>query len=187
MNITETAVFGGGCFWCTEAVFKILKGVVSVAPGYAGGMKPNPTYEEVCRGDTGYAEVVKIDYDPAVLSFQDLLTVFFATHDPSTPNRQGNDVGPQYRSAIFFTTSLQKEAAIQFIKELNGSSPAGRPVVTELAPLDTFYAAESYHKDYYARNKSAPYCQVIINPKLKKVQQKFSELLADKEKTKEER
>ena len=173
----ETAVFGGGCFWCTEAVFKMLNGVKSVTPGYAGGTKPNPTYEEVCGGNTGHAEVVKIEYDPALVKYQMLLTIFFASHDATTLNRQGADVGTQYRSAIFYTTDRQKEESLKFITELNGSSKEGSAVVTEIKPLDKFYEAENYHRDYYAKNKDKPYCQVIIAPKLQKVQKEFAELL----------
>jgi peptide-methionine (S)-S-oxide reductase len=174
----EIAVFGGGCFWCTEAVFKELKGVVSVMPGYSGGAKENPTYEDVCSGMTGHAEVTKITYNPKLITYNDLLTVFFATHDPTTLNRQGNDVGTQYRSVIFYTGEAQKREAEEFIKELKDS---GLGVVTEVKPLEKFYEAEDYHRDYYARNSSAPYCQVIINPKLKKVQEKFAELLSKNE------
>ncbi|MBX4197753.1 peptide-methionine (S)-S-oxide reductase MsrA [Candidatus Parcubacteria bacterium] len=173
----EIAVFGGGCFWCTEAVFKMLKGVTAVMPGYAGGNTPQPNYDDVCSGKTGHAEVVQIEFDPSVAAYHDLLTVFFATHDGSQKNRQGNDVGTQYRSAIFYTTPEQKSEAELFIQELNGSSKEGNPIVTEVAPLDTFYPAESYHQDYFARNQTAPYCQLIINPKLDKVQHKFAELL----------
>jgi peptide-methionine (S)-S-oxide reductase len=173
----ETALFGGGCFWCTEAVFKMLKGVISVAPGYAGGTTKNPTYEQVCNGNTGHAEVIKIEFDPKEITFHDLLTVFFSSHDPSTLNRQGNDVGTQYRSAIFYTTPEQKQEAEFFIQELNTSSKEGKPIVTEVTPLDQFYEAEDYHKDYFARNQDAAYCQLVINPKLDKVQQKFAELL----------
>ncbi len=178
---TEKAVFGGGCFWCTEAVFKMLKGVTSVMPGYAGGTMKNPTYEDVCAGTTGHAEVIQIEYDPAVISFHDLLTVFFASHDPSTVNRQGNDVGTQYRSVIFYSTPAQKQDAEFFIQELNGSTSEGKPIVTEIAPLDMFYPAESYHQDYFARNASAPYCQLVINPKLDKVQHSFEKLIKDQE------
>ena len=173
----ETAVFGGGCFWCTEAVFKMLKGVKSVLPGYSGGAKPNPTYEEVCGGQTGHAEVIEIKYDPAQIKFRDLLTVFFATHDPTTMNRQGADVGTQYRSVIFYTTEAQRDEAAEFIAELNESSEAGSPIVTEIVPLDKFYPAENYHRDYYAKNKGNPYCEVVINPKLQKVQKEFAKLL----------
>lgn len=173
----ETAVFGGGCFWCTEAVFKMLKGVVSVTPGYAGGIKPNPTYEEVCGGATGHAEVIRIEYDPQEISFRDLLTVFFATHNPTSINRQGNDVGTQYRSAILYTSETQKEEAEGFIKELNESTPEGKPIVTEVKPLEKFYEAENYHRDYYGNNKGNPYCELVINPKLQKVQERFTDLL----------
>jgi len=175
--IKEIAVFGGGCFWCTEAVFKELRGVVSVMPGYAGGTTPNPTYAQVCGGNTGHAEVIKIDYDPAQITYEDLLTVFFATHDSTTMNRQGNDVGAQYRSIILYTSEEQKEKAEKFIAELNLSAQEGSPVITEVKPLDIFYEAENYHRDYYAANKDQPYCQLIIQPKLQKVQQKFATLL----------
>ncbi len=175
----EVAVIGGGCFWCTEAVFKMLKGVSSVLPGYAGGTKPNPSYDDVCGGKTGHAEVIKIEYDPSQVRFEDLLTVFFASHDPTTLNRQGNDVGTQYRSVILFTTPKQKTDAENFIKELNASNPNGKPIVTEVKPLDVFYEAENYHQNYFARNPGNPYCEVVINPKLEKVQEKFAKLLAD--------
>lgn len=177
MNKKEVAVFGGGCFWCTEAVFKMLKGVESVLPGYAGGTVPNPTYEQVCNGDTGHAEVIKIEYDPALVSFKTLMTVFFATHDGSSRNRQGNDVGPQYRSIILYSTPEQKTEAESFIKELNDSNVEGKPIVTEVVPLEKFYEAENYHKDYFARNPEQAYCQIVINPKLEKVQEQFAELL----------
>lgn len=173
----EVAVFGGGCFWCTEAVFKMLKGVESVTPGYAGGTKPNPTYDEVCGGETGHAEVTRIEYDPALVSFKTLMTVFFATHDPTTVNRQGNDIGTQYRSIILYTTPTQKEEAEAFIKEIDASSKDGDPVVTEVKPLDIFYEAENYHKDYFARNPEQAYCQLVVSPKVAKVQEKFAELL----------
>ncbi|MDD5050134.1 MAG: peptide-methionine (S)-S-oxide reductase MsrA [Candidatus Pacebacteria bacterium] len=181
---TEIAVIGGGCFWCTEAVFKMLRGVSSVLPGYAGGEKPNPSYEDVCGGKTGHAEVIEIKFDPAQVRFEDLLTVFFASHDPTTMNRQGNDVGPQYRSIILYTTPEQKTKAENFIKELNASNPNGKPIVTEIKPLDIFYEAENYHQNYFARNPGNSYCEVIINPKLEKVQEKFANLLADKSKQK---
>jgi len=173
----EIAVFGGGCFWCTEAVFKMLGGIISVMPGYAGGTKENPTYEEVCSGTTGHAEVIRIEYEPDKISFRSLLTVFFGSHDPTTKNRQGNDVGTQYRSVIFYTTPEQKAEAERFIKEINDSNPAGAPIVTEVAPLPNFYEAENYHRDYFAKNPGAPYCEIVINPKLEKVKQKFAELL----------
>ncbi len=173
----ELIVLGGGCFWCTEAVFKILKGVVSVEPGYSGGLTENPTYEDVCISNTGHAEVIKIEYDPKIISLEDILTVFFATHDPTTKNRQGNDVGEQYRSIILYNTENQKEISEKFIKELNKSDNDGKPIVTQVKPLDRFYPAENYHKDYYEKNKNQPYCQVVINPKLKKVQEKFKSLI----------
>jgi peptide-methionine (S)-S-oxide reductase len=175
--MTEIAVFGGGCFWCTEAVFKMLTGVVSVVPGYAGGKTPNPTYDQVCRGDTGHAEVTRIEYDPAQISFRTLMTVFFATHDPTTVNRQGNDVGTEYRSIILYTTPKQQEEAETFIREVDESTKQGDPVVTEVKPLETFYEAENYHKDYFARNPDKAYCNLIISPKVEKVQKEFAELL----------
>ena len=176
-NKKEIAVFGGGCFWCTEAVFKMLKGVSSVLPGYAGGTTKNPTYDEVSGGNTGHAECIQIEYDPKEVKYQDLLTVFLGSHDPTTLNRQGNDIGTQYRSVIFYTTPEQKESADSFIKDLNDSSKEGKPAITEVFPLDTFYVAENYHKDYYERNKDAGYCQLVINPKLEKVQHNFAQLL----------
>ncbi|MSU74167.1 peptide-methionine (S)-S-oxide reductase [Candidatus Kaiserbacteria bacterium] len=176
--MNEVAVFGGGCFWCTEAVFKMLKGVTAVVPGYAGGDTPNPSYEAVCSGRTGHAEVTRIEYDPAQVSFTTLLTVFFATHDPTTLNRQGADVGTQYRSTIFYTTPTQKEEAEVFIHEIDASTKEGNPVVTEVTPLTNFYEAESYHKDYFARNPEQSYCNLIISPKVEKVQKQFATLLA---------
>lgn len=173
----EMAVFGGGCFWCTEAVFSILKGVTAVEPGYAGGHVDNPTYKAVCGGETGHAEVIRITYDPTVISYQQLLTVFFASHDPTTLNRQGNDVGTQYRSVILTTNTAQQTEAQTFVDELNASHADGDPIVTEVAPLTKFYEAEQEHKDYYARNSNQGYCQVVINPKLVKVQKEFSALL----------
>ncbi|MDQ3076490.1 MAG: peptide-methionine (S)-S-oxide reductase MsrA [bacterium] len=173
----EIAVFGGGCFWCTEAVFKMLKGVSIVKPGYAGGIIDNPTYDQVCGGKTGHAEVIHIEFDPSEIKYDDLLTVFFASHDPSTLNRQGNDVGTQYRSVVFYTTLEQKEATEKFIKDLNDSSLEGKPAVTEVTPLPTFYEAENYHHDYFANHPENGYCEVIINPKVEKVQKKFADLL----------
>jgi len=174
---TEAAIFGGGCFWCTEAVFDELSGVLSVMPGYAGGSVKNPTYEQVCGGGTGHAEVIRIEFDPSEIGFKDLLTVFFATHDPTTLNRQGNDVGTQYRSAILYANDEQKRAAEEFIKELNDTKAFGRPVVTTLEPLGEFYEAEDYHQKYYARNPYQPYCQFIIPPKLQKLHKQFADLL----------
>jgi peptide-methionine (S)-S-oxide reductase len=174
---SAVAVFGGGCFWCTEAVFDELRGVKSVASGYAGGSTKNPTYEEVCGGRTGHAEVIKIEFDPGEIAFKDLLTVFFATHDPTTLNRQGNDVGTQYRSAIFYANEEQKREAEAFIKELNDSKAFGKSVVTTLEPLGEFYEAEDYHQKYYANNPYQPYCQYMIPPKLNKLHKQFGALL----------
>ena len=177
MNNNEVIVLGGGCFWCTEAVFKMLEGVISVEPGYSGGNTNNPTYEEVSSGNTGHAEVIKIEYNPEIISLDDILTVFFASHDPTTKNRQGNDIGEQYRSVIIYSTDEQKETSEKFIKELNNSNNKGAPIITEVKMLEKFYPAEDYHKNYYENNKNQPYCQVVINPKLEKVQNKFKELL----------
>ncbi|HUO75545.1 MAG TPA: peptide-methionine (S)-S-oxide reductase MsrA [Candidatus Paceibacterota bacterium] len=170
------AVFGGGCFWCTEAVFNMLRGVISVAPGYAGGTVAHPTYEQVSSGTTGHAEVIRFEYDPAVISYDDLLNVFFATHDPTTVNRQGNDEGPQYRSVIFYSDDAQRQAAEAFIAKLNETKDGGR-IVTTVEPLKEFWPAEDYHLKYYEHHKDEPYCQLVINPKLAKVQEKFSSLL----------
>jgi peptide-methionine (S)-S-oxide reductase len=177
MENTQTAVFGGGCFWCTDAVFKMLDGVISLTSGYTGGTVPNPTYQQVSGGNTGHAESLKIEFDPSRVTFRDLLTIFFATHDATTLNRQGADVGTQYRSAIFYTNDEQKAEAEAFIKELDASSKDGDPVVTEVTPLDIFYPAESYHQDYYANNPSQGYCRIVIAPKLQKVQEHYAELL----------
>ena len=169
----EVAVFGGGCFWCTEAVFTELKGVVSVVPGYAGGPTPSPTYVEVCSEETGHAEVIRIQFDPSQITYQDLLAVFFATHDPTTLNRQGADRGTQYRSIILYTSDAQREQAEAFISELNWSGSQGGPVVTEVAPLNGFYEAEPEHKQYYLENPGSMYCQIVIRPKVEKVRKDF--------------
>ena len=173
----EIAVFGGGCFWCTEAVFDELRGVISVMPGYAGGSLKNPTYDDVCDGRTGHAEAIRIEFDPSAISYRDLLTVFFATHDPTTLNRQGNDVGTQYRSIVLYAGTEQKKQAEGLIQELNDSSAFGEPVVTEVKPLGDFYEAEDYHRKYFANNSYQPYCQFIISPKLQKLQKRFADLL----------
>lgn len=175
-NKNEVAILGGGCFWCTEAVFNSLRGVVSVTPGYAGGDLETPTYEDVSTGKTGHAEVIRIEYNPSEISFNDLLTVFFAVHDPTTPNRQGNDIGSQYRSIIIYTTKDQKDQAEAFIKELDRNTK--EKIVTELKPLDSFFEAESYHHKYYEKNQNQPYCQLVISPKLDKLKEKFTALLA---------
>ncbi len=173
----EQIVLGGGCFWCTEAVFKMLRGVISVEPGYAGGHTHNPTYYDVATKDTGHAEVIRITFDPSILSLHDILTVFFASHDATQVNRQGNDIGPAYRSIILYTSKEQEASARTFITSLEASSAGGDPIATEVAPLDTFYPAEQEHIDYYARNQNQGYCQVIIAPKLQKVQKEFAALL----------
>jgi peptide-methionine (S)-S-oxide reductase len=172
---TQTAVFGGGCFWCTEASFQNLKGVLNVVPGYAGGQVEAPTYEEVCSGRTGHAEVVRVTYNPDVISYKDLLKVFFATHDPTTRDRQGNDSGTQYRSVILYADEQQKKEATDFIAELN-KDLKGR-IVTEVSPLTAFYAAEDYHHNYFKNNPSAGYCQFIISPKMTKLREEFAEML----------
>ncbi len=174
---TEIAVFGGGCFWCTEAVFKMLRGVISVESGYAGGTTLNPTYYQVSNGETGHAEVIKIEYDPAQISFKNLLTVFFGSHDATQVNRQGNDVGTQYRSVVVYADETQKKEAEDFIQALNESSKEGTAIATTMTPLTKFYPAEQEHVDYYARNKEQGYCEIIIAPKLQKVQEKFADLL----------
>lgn len=175
-STTQTAIFGGGCFWCIEAVFEQLKGVVSVMPGYAGGQTPKPTYDAVCSGETGHAEVLRVEYDPAIISYKDLLTVFFASHNPTTLNRQGNDVGTQYRSIILYTTEEQKSETLAFIKELN-EGDLKNAVVTEVVPLETFYEAEAYHHHYFLTHPEQAYCQFVINPKLEKVRERFSQLM----------
>lgn len=173
----EIAVFGGGCFWCTEAVFLSLKGVISVMPGYTGGTIPNPDYQKVLAGNTGYVESIKIEYDPEAISFEDLLSVFFNTHDPTTMNRQGNDVGTQYASVIFYANEKQKKIAEKTIKELEKAKAYDRMIVTELRPLGEFYPAEEYHRNYYRLHKDAPYCSLIIAPKLEKMQERFYKLM----------
>lgn len=175
----QTIIFGGGCFWCTEAVFRMLKGVVSVEPGYAGGNVKNPSYEQVSGGNTGHAEVIKIEYDNDIVPLETLLTVFFATHDSTTKNRQGNDVGTQYRSIILFENDSQKEICEKFTTDLNNSSELGAPITTEVKMLETFYPAEDYHKNYYENNKQQGYCQVVINPKLVKVKNSFRSLMKE--------
>ena len=173
----QTATLAGGCFWCLEAVFDEVKGVHGVESGYAGGTMPNPSYRAVCNGDTGHAEVVQIHFDPNVVSYHDLLNVFFAIHDPTTMNRQGNDVGPQYRSAIFYHDDEQKKVAEELIKSLNAQKIWDRPIVTEVTKLDNFYMAEDYHQEYFARNTFQPYCQAVVAPKVAKFRKHFIEML----------
>ena len=173
----ESATLAGGCFWCLEAVFLRLRGVSRVESGYAGGHVENPGYRAVCTGSTGHAEVVQVDYDPAQLSFGELLEVFFAIHDPTTLNRQGADVGTQYRSAIFYHDLTQKQVAERTIAELNAQQIWDNPIVTEIVPLTKFYPAEDYHREYYDRNPEQGYCQVVISPKVAKLRQKFASKL----------
>ncbi|ANI88463.1 peptide-methionine (S)-S-oxide reductase [Arachidicoccus ginsenosidimutans] len=169
----DTATFGTGCFWCTEAIFQRLKGVEKVVSGYSGGTIPNPTYEEVCTGTTGYAEVCQIFYNPSEISFDELLKVFWQTHDPTTLNRQGNDVGPQYRSVVFFHNEEQKNKAEKYKTELNKSGAWANPVVTAIEPYSNFYSAENYHQNYYNNNPRQMYCQYVIKPKLEKFEKVF--------------
>ncbi|PWG62564.1 peptide-methionine (S)-S-oxide reductase MsrA [Sediminicurvatus halobius] len=168
-----TATLGGGCFWCLEAVFQRLEGVNHVTSGYAGGHTPNPDYRSVCTGRTGHAEVVQIDYGPERIDFETLLEVFFTIHDPTTRDRQGNDVGPQYRSIILWHDETQRDTARAVIERLQGEGAFRDPIVTELKPLERFYPAEAYHQDYYRENAAQPYCQIVIAPKLKKALDRF--------------
>lgn len=170
-------MFGGGCFWCTEAIFAMLKGVSKVEPGYAGGATENPTYERVSTGDTGHAEVIRVTYDPGVITYEDLLAVFFGSHDPTTLNRQGADVGEQYRSVILYQADEEKATAERIAREIQESLKDGTTVVTQILPLGTFFPAEDYHREYFANNASAPYCQLIIEPKVEKVRKRFAELV----------
>ena len=169
----EVATLGGGCFWCTEAVSSELKGVEQVEPGYSGGSVPNPTYEQVCSGTTGHAEVLQITFDPNVISFREILDVFFATHDPTTLNRQGNDVGTQYRSVIFYHDEEQKATAEKVIQELTKAKTWDAPIVTQVEPFKAFYEAEEYHKNYFKRHPEQAYCQVVIAPKIAKFKKLF--------------
>lgn len=174
----ETAVLGGGCFWCLEPVFAALRGVVSVEPGYAGGHVDNPGYEAVCEGDTGHAEVVQVQFDPTVIAFTDILEVFFALHDPTTRDRQGNDVGTQYRSVVFCQHAGQEQAVRRMMAELDREGAHGAPIVTEVAGPATFFPAEDYHRRFFERNPRQPYCMALIPPKLAKLRRRFSPLLA---------
>jgi peptide-methionine (S)-S-oxide reductase len=173
----EVATLAGGCFWCLEAVYDDLKGVVDVVSGYTGGHVRNPSYREVCTGTTGHAEAVQITFDPAQITYRELLEVFFSIHDPTTLNRQGADVGTQYRSAIFYHTAEQKKTAEAVMTALQVDNPWGRPIVTELAPMEAFYPAEEYHQEYFARNPEQGYCTVVIAPKLEKFRHKFTHRL----------
>lgn len=171
------AVFGGGCFWCTEAVFDSLEGVQKVEPGYCGGHVEHPSYEQVCNKDTGHIEVIRVTFDPGVVSFESLLEVFFATHDPTTPGRQGNDVGPQYESVIFYQDAFQLESARKVIEAVDAGAGHGAPVCTQLKPAVTFWLAEDYHHDFYARNPGQGYCQFVVAPKVQKFRARFADRL----------
>ena len=173
----QSAVFGGGCFWCIEPVFERLQGVTSVLPGYAGGRTADPTYNQVCSGDTGHAEVIKVEFDPSQISYRSLLAVFFGIHDPTTLNRQDHDHGTQYRSIILYATEDQRCEAEAFIDGLQGSHAFPNPIVTEVKPLDRFYPAESDHREYYKNNFEQPYCRFVINPKVEKFEKEFDDLL----------
>jgi peptide-methionine (S)-S-oxide reductase len=173
----EVATLAGGCFWCLEAVFEQLRGVDKVESGYAGGIVAEPTYHQVCTGDTGHAEVVQITFDPSVITYREILDVFFATHDPTTLNRQGPDFGTQYRSAIFYHTPEQKEAAEQRIRELNAAKIWDAPIVTQVVPLQAFYRAEDYHQGYFRANPGQPYCQAVVSPKVAKFRKQFTSKL----------
>jgi peptide-methionine (S)-S-oxide reductase len=177
MPNSETAVLGGGCFWCLEAVFDRLQGVTSVESGYMGGHVNKPTYQQVCNGDTGHVEVVRITFNPAEITFRDLLDVFFEIHDPTTLNRQGNDVGEQYRSVVFYASPEQKAQAEQAIAELNKARVWPSPIVTTVEPAKEFFVAEGYHQEYYANNSLQPYCMFVISPKVKKFEKKFAQRL----------
>lgn len=178
MNKTwDVATFAGGCFWCTEAVFERLEGVEKVVSGYTGGQIKNPAYREICTGRTGHAEAIQIVYNPEIIKYTELLEIFFATHDPTTLNRQGNDVGTQYRSAVFYSDDKQKDAAEKFIEFLEKEKVFDAPVVTEIAPLTVFYKAENVHQNFYENNRSQPYCQFIINPKIKKLKTYYANKL----------
>ena len=173
----ETATFGEGCFWCSEAMFTSLKGVISVTSGYSGGGVPFPSYEQVCSGNTGHAEVIQISFDPDIISFEQLLEAFWGSHDPTTLNRQGNDIGTQYRSAVFYHNEAQKEVAEDFKKRLDSSGVFNKPIVTEIAAFTNFYPAEDYHQEYYKFHGSAPYCQMVVRPKLEKFKKVFKDSL----------
>jgi peptide-methionine (S)-S-oxide reductase len=174
---TEVATLGGGCFWCLEAVYVELNGVISAVSGYMGGHVDNPTYRAVCNGTTGHAEVVQVTFDPSIVAFDEILDVFFTIHDPTTLNRQGNDVGTQYRSAIFYHSEAQRLSAIAKVQQFDALAIWGRPIVTEVTAAETFYVAEDYHQDYYRNNAYQPYCRVVVAPKVAKFRKKFTEKL----------
>ncbi len=174
MTHLQLATFGGGCFWCTEAIFLNVRGVSRVTSGYSGGKAKNPTYREVCSGLTGHAEVIQVTFDPALVSYESLLEIFWKTHDPTTLNRQGADTGTQYRSVIFYHTEAQKKIAEEYKKQLMESGAYQRPIVTEISPLEIYYPAEDYHQNYFALNQNQGYCQLVVGPKVEKFRQQFS-------------
>lgn len=173
----EVAILAGGCFWCVEAVYELVEGVVAVESGYIGGSVENPTYKEVCEGTTGHAEACRVTFDPTVISFADMLQVFFAAHDPTTLNRQGNDIGTQYRSAIFTLNKEQEETSREYVRQLTASGTWPDPIVTEITPAGIFYKAEDYHQNYYERNGAQPYCAFVVRPKVEKFRKQFKERL----------
>ena len=177
MNVIGTAIIGGGCFWCVEGVFRQFEGIVDVVPGYSGGDTENPTYEDVCKGDTNHAEVVKVIYKTSNFSYKEILEIFFSSHDPTTLNRQGNDIGTQYRSVIYIENQEEEKVAKEVIDEMTQNEVFESPIVTEVAPLDVFYPAEKYHHDYYADNSDQPYCQIVIAPKINNIRLKYMDKL----------
>lgn len=179
-NHTATATFAGGCFWCVDAVFRDLNGVGSVEAGYSGGTEQHPTYEQICSGETGHAEAIRIRFDPKLITYDELLEVFWTTHDPTTKNRQGNDVGPQYRSVVFYHDEMQRKLAEAYKKKLDASGAYRAPIVTEIVPFTAFWKAEEYHQDYYANHADKPYCVFVIQPKIEKVRKIFGQKLRKK-------
>ncbi len=177
MPTTETAYLGGGCFWCVEAAIKQLEGIISVRSGYMGGRVASPTYQQVCSGKTGHVEIAEVVFDPAIISYNDLLHIFFTLHDPTTLNRQGNDVGEQYRSVIFYRDEAQKKAAEDVIAEFTHDKVFADTIVTAVEPASTFYVAEDYHQDYYANNPNQPYCMFVVEPKVRKIREKYAQRL----------
>lgn len=175
--MSESIIFGGGCFWCIEAVFKMLKGIDSVISGYAGGHVSNPTYKDICTGKTGHAEVIRIEYNPQIITLEQLLAVFFTSHNPTTLNQQGADIGPQYRSVIFYTEPEQEQVIKNHIQKLTDEKTFVKPIITQVMHLEKFYPAETYHQNYYANNQSQPYCQIVIDPKIIKLKKTFTHLL----------
>ena len=175
--MSELATFGGGCFWCLDAAFRLLRGVEKCVSGYAGGKRPNPTYEQVCSGATGHAEVIQITFDPSIISYRDLLGVLFTIHDPTTMNRQGGDIGTQYRSVVYCHSPEQQSAAKEVVAQLEGEKVYDDPIVTEIAPYSVFYPAEGYHQDYFNKNPSQPYCSAIVAPKVSKIRKAYFDRL----------